>query len=96
MVKAKTECAHASREVKDLHKPFRKGYKMGAMIAVDVALQKIRLLCPYHKKIDQVKFFCEKQQKEFRFFCHGECGLLDKLQDEMEKSLKIGAYVEQK
>lgn len=29
------------------------------------------------------------------FFCHGECGLLDKLQDEMEKSLKIGAYVEQ-
>lgn len=96
MVKAKIDCARARKEVNDLHKPFRKGYKMGAMIAVDVALQKIRLLCPYHKEIDHVKFFCEKQQKEFRFFCHGECGLLDKLQDEMEKSLKIGAYVEQK
>lgn len=95
MVKAKIDCARTSREVKNLHKPFRKGYKMGAMTAVDVALQKNRLLCPYHKEIDHVKFFCEKQQKEFRFFCHGECGLLDKLQDEMEKSLKIGAYVEQ-
>lgn len=96
MVKAKTECARAREEVRDLYKPFRKGYKMGVMSAVDVALQKFRLLCPYHKEIDQVKFFCEKQQKQFRFFCHGECGLLDKLQDEMEKSLKIGAYVEQK
>lgn len=96
MVKAKTECAQARREVNDLYKPYRKGNKMGVMSAVDVALQKFRQLCPYHKEIDHVKFFCEKQQKEFRFFCHEECGLLDKLQDEMEKSLKIGAYVEQK
>jgi hypothetical protein len=95
MVKAKIDCARTSREVKNLYKPFRKGYKMGVMSAVDVSLQKFRQLCPYHKEIDQVKFFCEKQQKEFRFFCHGECGLLDKLQKEMEKSLKIGAYVEQ-
>lgn len=95
MMKAKTDYEQARKEVRDLYKPYRKGYKMGTQTAVDVALQKFRLLCPYHKEIDHVKFFCEKQQKEFRFFCHGECGLLDKLQDEMEKSLKIGAYVEQ-
>lgn len=40
MMKVKTDCEQDRREVNDLHKPFRKGYKMGAMIAVDVALQK--------------------------------------------------------
>ena len=94
MEKAKNQHTKAKREVENLRAPYRKGYGEGITKAMNVALQKARIMCPYHKEIDNRKFYCEKQQKEFRYFCHGECGLLDKLQDEMEKSLKIGAYVE--
>lgn len=96
MEAAKNQYARAKREAENLRAPYRKGYREGMIKAMDVALQKARIMCPYHKEIDERRFYCEKQQKEFRYFCHGECGLLDKLQDEMEKSLKIGAYVEQK
>lgn len=96
MEAAKNQYARAKREAENLRVPYRKGYREGVTKAMNVALQKARIMCPYHKEIDERKFYCEKQQKEFRYFCHGECGLLDKLQDEMEKSLKIGAYVEQK
>lgn len=96
MEAAKNQYARAKREAENLREPYRKGYREGMIKAMDIALQKARIMCPYHKEIDERKFYCEKQQKEFRYFCHGECGLLDKLQDEMEKSLKIGAYVEQK
>lgn len=96
MEKAKVRQIRAKREAENLRAPYRKGYSEGITKAMNVALQKARVMCPYHKDIDGRKFYCEKQQKEFRYFCHGECGLLDKLQDEMEKSLKIGAYVEQK
>lgn len=96
METAKNQYARAKREAENLRAPYRKGYREGMIKAMNVALQKARIMCPYHKEIDERRFYCEKQQKEFRYFCHGECGLLDKLQDEMEKSLKIGAYVEQK
>lgn len=96
MEAAKNQYARAKREAENLRAPYRKGYREGMIKAMDIALQKARIMCPYHKEIDERRFYCEKQQKEFRYFCHGECGLLDKLQDEMEKSLKIGAYVEQK
>lgn len=96
MEAAKNQYARAKREAENLREPYRKGYREGMTKAMDIALQKARIMCPYHKEIDERRFYCEKQQKEFRYFCHGECGLLDKLQDEMEKSLKIGAYVEQK
>lgn len=92
MVDSKLRRMKAEKKIASLEKPYRKGYSEGMNRAVDVAIQKARILCPYHKDIDGQKFFCEKQQKEFRFFCHGECGLLDKMQDEMEKSLKIGNY----
>lgn len=96
MVKAKLDRDKIQHEVKELREPYQIGYNNGVMQAIDIAIQKARILCPYHKDIDQVKFFCEKQQQEFRYFCHGECGFLDKFQNEMEKSLKIGNYVEQK
>lgn len=96
MEAAKNQYIRAKREAENLRDPYRKGYKEGITKAMDIALLKARIMCPYHKEIDERSFYCEKQQKEFHYFCHGECGLLDKLQDEMEKSLKIGAYVEQK